>query len=86
LCGQGDLIPNLRDDGYTSGFPLRLARLGSERPLVFRRVGGAGKPYDPQRYGEVVRACALLPDFAALSGVDLTEIGERGITLSGGQK
>lgn len=45
-----------------------------------------GKPYDAQRYNEVVMACALLPDFAALSGGDLTEIGERGITLSGGQK
>jgi ATP-binding cassette subfamily C (CFTR/MRP) protein 1 len=33
-----------------------------------------------------VDACALRPDFEILVAKDLTEIGENGINLSGGQK
>jgi ABC-type Mn2+/Zn2+ transport system ATPase subunit len=43
-------------------------------------------PYDPERYGTVLEACALLPDIAQLPDGDLTELGEKGINLSGGQK
>ncbi|KAJ3089424.1 hypothetical protein HK102_006441, partial [Quaeritorhiza haematococci] len=45
-----------------------------------------GEPYDPVRYQQVIRACALVRDFQTLDGGDLTEIGEKGINLSGGQK
>lgn len=45
-----------------------------------------GRPYDKSRYDEVVAACALLDDLAVLPAGDKTEIGERGINLSGGQK
>lgn len=45
-----------------------------------------GRPYDKERYEEVVAACALLDDLAVLPAGDKTEIGERGINLSGGQK
>lgn len=43
-------------------------------------------PFDAARYGAVVEACALGPDFAALEDGDRTEIGARGVALSGGQK
>ncbi|KAH7347329.1 ABC transporter [Plectosphaerella cucumerina] len=43
-------------------------------------------PYDPQRYHRVLDACALLPDLANLKDGDLSDIGENGIGLSGGQK
>jgi ATP-binding cassette subfamily C (CFTR/MRP) protein 1 len=45
-----------------------------------------GKPFDQDWYDEVVDACALRPDLDMLPNGDLTEIGERGITVSGGQK
>ncbi|KAI0397859.1 ABC transporter [Xylariaceae sp. FL0594] len=43
-------------------------------------------PYDPIRYRAVIDACALTPDLAGFSHGDLTNIGENGIGLSGGQK
>ena len=45
-----------------------------------------GKPFDRKWYRKVVDACALQPDFDMLPNGDQTEIGERGITVSGGQK
>ncbi|KAG6965408.1 hypothetical protein JG688_00007223 [Phytophthora aleatoria] len=45
-----------------------------------------GEPYDAENYQRVVKACQLLPDFEMLEQGDQTEIGERGINLSGGQK
>jgi len=45
-----------------------------------------GKPFRKDWYETVVEACALLPDFDMLPHGDQTEIGERGITVSGGQK
>ena len=45
-----------------------------------------GKEMDRAWYKEVIEACALKPDFEMLPQGDATEIGERGITVSGGQK
>jgi ATP-binding cassette subfamily C (CFTR/MRP) protein 1 len=45
-----------------------------------------GKEYDRKWYNEVIEACALRPDLEMLPNHDQTEIGERGITVSGGQK
>ncbi|CAK5126725.1 unnamed protein product, partial [Aphanomyces euteiches] len=42
--------------------------------------------YDQARYDRVLSACQLKPDLAILPEGDATEIGERGINLSGGQK
>nr|CAG8528506.1 14943_t:CDS:10 [Entrophospora candida] len=42
--------------------------------------------YEPDFYDEVIESCSLKSDIAILPGGDLTEIGERGINLSGGQK
>ncbi|CDR42490.1 CYFA0S09e04698g1_1 [Cyberlindnera fabianii] len=45
-----------------------------------------GRPYNSRKYNEVVRACSLDVDLSVLPNGDMTEVGERGITLSGGQK
>lgn len=45
-----------------------------------------GKEYNRKWYDEVVDACALRADLDMLPHNDQTEIGERGITVSGGQK
>ncbi|KAH7382532.1 P-loop containing nucleoside triphosphate hydrolase protein [Phaeosphaeria sp. MPI-PUGE-AT-0046c] len=44
------------------------------------------EPYHEARYKQVLEACALLPDIAEFKHGDLSNIGENGIGLSGGQK
>ena len=61
-----------------------------QEPLVFsgtvRDNITFGKSFDEKRYKKVVGACCLLPDFKMFSNSDLTLVGEKGYTLSGGQK
>ncbi|KAL8900190.1 MAG: hypothetical protein Q9192_001194 [Flavoplaca navasiana] len=45
-----------------------------------------GHRWDPHFYDRTVNACALTDDFKTLPDGDRTEVGERGISLSGGQK
>ncbi|KAK2918532.1 ATP-binding cassette sub-family C member 10 [Channa argus] len=45
-----------------------------------------GKDYDPSFYQAVLEACALSDDLSILPNGDKTEVGENGVTLSGGQK
>ncbi|KAJ7435253.1 multidrug resistance-associated ABC transporter [Mycena latifolia] len=43
-------------------------------------------PFEEERYKQVLHQCALEPDLALLQAGDKTEVGEKGLTLSGGQK
>ncbi|PPQ64837.1 hypothetical protein CVT24_008202 [Panaeolus cyanescens] len=45
-----------------------------------------GAPYDEQRYKKVIYQCALTRDLELFEAGDQTEVGEKGLTLSGGQK
>ncbi|KZW01126.1 hypothetical protein EXIGLDRAFT_719505 [Exidia glandulosa HHB12029] len=45
-----------------------------------------GEEDDSSRYQKVMRACSLQPDLDILQFGDRTEIGEKGINLSGGQR
>ncbi|KAK2888852.1 hypothetical protein Q8A67_014227 [Cirrhinus molitorella] len=62
----------------------------SQQPWVFPGTIRSnilfGKELQPQRYESVLRACALKRDMELLPEGDLTVIGDRGATLSGGQK
>uniref|UniRef100_A0A8C3A5W1 ATP-binding cassette, sub-family C (CFTR/MRP), member 4 n=1 Tax=Cyclopterus lumpus TaxID=8103 RepID=A0A8C3A5W1_CYCLU len=62
----------------------------SQQPWVFPGTIRSnilfGKALDPQKYERVLRACALKRDLELLPDADLTLIGDRGATLSGGQK
>lgn len=62
----------------------------SQEPWVFaatiRQNILFGQPYDKKRYNEVVQVCALEKDFKQFTDGDLTLVGERGASLSGGQK
>jgi ABC-type multidrug transport system fused ATPase/permease subunit len=44
-----------------------------------------GLPYDKDRYEKVIDVCQLRHDLSMLDNGDLTEIGEKGINLSGGK-
>ena len=43
-----------------------------------------GLPYDDQKYKETIKICELKRDLQILPAGDKTEIGEKGINLSGG--
>uniref|UniRef100_UPI003AAC75F7 ATP-binding cassette sub-family C member 4-like n=1 Tax=Centroberyx gerrardi TaxID=166262 RepID=UPI003AAC75F7 len=62
----------------------------SQQPWVFPGTIRSnilfGKELNPQKYEKVLRACALKRDMELLPDGDLTLIGDRGATLSGGQK
>ncbi|XP_047408548.1 ATP-binding cassette sub-family C member 4 isoform X2 [Sciurus carolinensis] len=62
----------------------------SQQPWVFSGTVRSnilfGKKYDKERYEKVIKACALKKDLQLLEDGDMTVIGDRGTTLSGGQK
>jgi ATP-binding cassette subfamily C (CFTR/MRP) protein 4 len=45
-----------------------------------------GQPFEAEKYKEVVRICALQKDFEMFRHGDRTLVGEKGISLSGGQR
>ncbi|KAI8982789.1 multidrug resistance-associated ABC transporter [Trametes punicea] len=45
-----------------------------------------GASYDEERYKKVIYQCALKRDLSLFEAGDMTEVGEKGLTLSGGQK
>jgi ATP-binding cassette, subfamily C (CFTR/MRP), member 1 len=45
-----------------------------------------GHRFDPDFYQRTIKACALTEDLAILPDGDQTQVGEKGISLSGGQK
>ena len=44
------------------------------------------EPFEEEKYNKILSLCQLMEDLETFEGKDLTEIGEKGINLSGGQK
>lgn len=83
ISKDADIIPNnwilKHAVAYTAQTPwLRNASIKDN--ILF------GLPYVRKRYKKTLAACALEKDLSYLEDGDQTEIGEKGITLSGGQK
>ncbi len=61
-----------------------------QEPIIFSDTVKSnvifGKQFDQQRYDSAVRMSCLKDDFNLLPEGDQTVVGERGTTLSGGQK
>ncbi|KAM9996282.1 hypothetical protein ACTFIY_002464 [Dictyostelium cf. discoideum] len=77
LNGSVGGVPN--NISFTSQQPFLLSASLRENILF-------GNEFDLERYKKVIESTALTKDIINLAGLDLTEIGERGINLSGGQK
>ena len=45
-----------------------------------------GNDYDEEKYRATIEACALIEDFKILPLGDMTQVGESGVSLSGGQR
>jgi len=93
LCGQTPWIQNLTIRDNIVGFQSSATDVsgGVDEPFVDAHVsehadGHESDGHDAERYARVVQACQLLDDFEHLVAGDKTQIGERGVTLSGGQK
>ncbi|OAL03382.1 P-loop containing nucleoside triphosphate hydrolase protein [Phaeosphaeriaceae sp. SRC1lsM3a] len=76
---EGRLIQPDQIVGYCAQTPW-LQSMNIRENILFN------EPYDESRYKKVLEACALLPDMAEFKHGDLSNIGENGIGLSGGQK
>ncbi|KAJ1740277.1 ABC transporter C member 13 [Coemansia sp. RSA 1086] len=83
ICGE---MPIVNGKGCVYG------KIGyaSQSPWImnasFRENILFGNDYDEARYNQVILACALTDDISELPGGDATEIGFKGVNLSGGQK
>jgi len=62
----------------------------SQNPILFpgsvRENIIFGRVFSPTLYDSVVKACALVKDFELLPFGDASLVGDKGVTLSGGQK
>lgn len=71
------LMPGTIRDNILIGGEVRGGRSGTPR---------SAPSVDPERYYQVLRACALIEDLRRMPGGDGTWVGDAGSTLSGGQR
>ena len=88
IIGEVELLTGTIDaPSMTNGFPVAFV---SQNPWLqnctIKDNILFGNSFDKERYEKVLTACALRPDLAALDKGDETQIGLRGVKLSGGQR
>merc|ERR1711871_760268 len=95
--GKSSLLSALQGDLLPVGVPTEQGpRLGGRVAMctqiafiqsdTIRNAILFGRPFVQEEYDEVLECCCLLQDLKEMPAGDLSEIGERGINLSGGQK
>ena len=93
-CGKSSLLSSILGEEVRqlSGMASMKGSLSyfAQSPFIFndtlRNNILFGLPFDSKRYERVIDSCALRHDLNLFPASDQTEIGEKGITLSGGQK
>ncbi|KAJ2140899.1 hypothetical protein IW136_002450 [Coemansia sp. RSA 678] len=83
LCGE---MPILSGQGRLCGRIGFVDQKPTVLPTTFRDNVIMGKEYDEKWFNQVIYACALTQDLEQMENGDQTEVGVRGVNLSGGQK
>lgn len=85
LSALSGFMPKTKGEVYDNGDVLLCGSPWVENTTVRKNIL-FGSPLNESKYQEVIEACCLEDDLKLLPGGDNTEVGERGVTLSGGQK
>ncbi|KAF8139182.1 P-loop containing nucleoside triphosphate hydrolase protein [Mycena galopus ATCC 62051] len=89
LLGEMHFIPSSPDSWYNLPRSSGVAYAAQESWVLNETIRSNivfDTPFDEKRYRKVLYQCALEPDLKLFQAGDQTEIGEKGLTLSGGQK
>ncbi|XP_018575091.1 multidrug resistance-associated protein 4-like [Anoplophora glabripennis] len=92
-CGKSSLLQTILGELEVASGTIQIngtMSYASQEPWVFaatvRQNILFGAEYDKKRYHDVIRACDLEKDFKQFPNGDQTIVGDRGASLSGGQK
>ncbi|KAI5825519.1 hypothetical protein K523DRAFT_323377 [Schizophyllum commune Tattone D] len=89
LLGEMHFIPSVPDSWYNLARENGVAYAAQESWVLSDTIKNNiifGAPWDEERYKKVLYQCALERDLQLFDAGDNTEVGEKGLTLSGGQK
>ncbi|KDR83119.1 hypothetical protein GALMADRAFT_238944 [Galerina marginata CBS 339.88] len=89
LLGEMHFIPSTVDSWYNLPRGGGIAYAAQESWVQNETIRDNilfGAPYDEERYKKVIHQCSLTRDLELFEAGDQTEVGEKGLTLSGGQK
>ncbi|KAE9403384.1 hypothetical protein BT96DRAFT_990242 [Gymnopus androsaceus JB14] len=88
--GSGSWYSLPRDSGHGRGHGVGAVAYAAQESWVQNETIRDNilfhSPFDEERYNKVLYQCALERDLTLFDAGDLTEVGEKGLTLSGGQK
>ncbi|KAJ7119016.1 P-loop containing nucleoside triphosphate hydrolase protein [Mycena epipterygia] len=89
LLGEMHFIPSSRDSWFNLPRDAGVAYAAQQSWVQNDTIKANivfGAPFDSDRYSKVLYQCGLERDLAMFEAGDLQEIGESGVTLSGGQR